>query len=518
MAFNVPNLNFNQPTSGGIYTDAASMFMAQARAAAQLRLQKQQAELAEREQAHREKAAEANTAALNRQTAATEEKHKFDREVWEAKQADEARKQQLATVQGVNARLDPESENFDPALGEAEAAIQGVQIQRPQENPDAPMQRADPDAVIHPALGTPTALAIAMPRRKPKPQQPVPTEDDLLESEATAQKPVDTTGRDFEAEMGALEAAVPEVPQQRGVSVDVGGGRTVRLDPERKEQARNIENAKWAAKIRSLAGTGAGPIKGAYFDAAATLVEKEAVPGEKAFEVAAGFLGRDDRYAMAEMNALAAMGRAQMAAKNRQTITPHQEVIQDQGWATKWDAAYDRWEKQRDVDKLSLSYDNLQTLTQQMAAYDAQKDIVSLKSVLFKTAREIVGVGVLTDAEFNNTVQGTAGLFASFMSKMEKGLNGDVNEAEVNAMRKFVRNSNRILREKAVGAVKNFDARYRNSTWVKRAADDVAASREGLLDRFGLSDADVDPQKAAADSAAEAKQLINELRKRRAAK
>jgi len=189
--------------------------------------------------------------------------------------------------------------------------------------------------------------------------------------------------------------------------------------------------------------------------------------------------------------------RARIMAQRSQVITPGAAADNRRADTTGFGADYERWEKNTNVDKLTDAYDRFTEMRESVRAHKATGDVIGQRSALYNAARIITGPGVLTGAEFQNTVQNTGGLVASALSKLRKGLDGQISDQEAGALEKFVDNANAAIRRKAIGFVRNFDKKYNERNYFyQQVPDQVQSQRQALIDRFGLTEEEIGGQPA----------------------
>jgi hypothetical protein len=424
MAFTVPNLQFNQ-SEGNLYTGAAQMFLAQAKAAAELRLQKRQQEEAERAAAAREKHDAGQLAAYNRQIGASESTQKFNREKWEKEQAAEAQTQLGKDVDTAAGYFDKESKDFNPGRGEAFAAAKNLPIVR-----DAP---GEGDRAMLPlALDTPPAMAIAMGPRRPKPVMQPPMDDP--EAEAMGQAPQQGAAApvpqmdDPEAEaMAEVPAqAQPEVtpeefqkkafektgPRSRGVGIQVDG-KTVWLE-DRQEEARSREREKLASDIGRMALTPITPLDPGFFKATSKLAEVGLVDRKSAMDQINKFMSERNLTARAAM--AAAARKAAADAEANKPPTP----AEGRGAIGSLDSSIQQWQKDTGYDELAKSYRDLGVGLRQLQSGNP----IEQTGARFAIGKQIAGQGQFTEGEQKTILGNIGGKFESWMQAVQSFMNG----------------------------------------------------------------------------------------------
>lgn len=188
-------------------------------------------------------------------------------------------------------------------------------------------------------------------------------------------------------------------------------------------------------------------------------------------------------------------------AKHTKPLSTPQKVDDKRQDVSAYSVEYTRWEKSNNVDKLNDAYDKFSEMQNAVRAYREKGDVISQRSALYQAARYISGPGVLTDQELQNTVQRTGGLAASALTKIQKGLDGSISKPEEAALGKFVDNANIALRNRAIAKVRNFDQRYHGKNYFsQQVPDEVRGARSSLMERFGISDGDVYPNKEAKET------------------
>jgi hypothetical protein len=109
---------------------------------------------------------------------------------------------------------------------------------------------------------------------------------------------------------------------------------------------------------------------------------------------------------------------------------------------------------------------------------------------------------VLTESEFNNTVQNTAGLWAAFESAVAKKSAGELSDEEVKKLELFLQKASVAIRAKAAKKVLAYDSefldqqKFRNRNFPEFAGDLQAFRQSRLLDTFELSPQDLEAAKA----------------------
>lgn len=160
-----------------------------------------------------------------------------------------------------------------------------------------------------------------------------------------------------------------------------------------------------------------------------------------------------------------------------------------------------RWEQQADVDKFTEVFNVFESAKGAIGAAGESGDTIAMSEALFKVARYITGVGVLTKEEYNKTVQNTKGLVEGFLSKVEKGLTGEISDAEREAAQLYIDNATKLIRQKAILRVQNYDKRFSPGSYYGRhTPEEVQAGRDALIDRFRLTPDDVMPSDKRADA------------------
>lgn len=186
-----------------------------------------------------------------------------------------------------------------------------------------------------------------------------------------------------------------------------------------------------------------------------------------------------------------AASRARIAGSNAVGRAQDRVVDNERQDATAFSNIHNQWAKTQNVDVLIDAVDTTRKLTDSVESYRRNGDVISQRDALYSIARAITGPGVLTAQEYQNTSVGTAGLLGSFMSKMQKGLTGEISAQEQAAVEKFVSNAQRTMRAKAVKAVRNFDTRFGNTRWMRNVPEEVQSQRASMMDRLGVTEADL---------------------------
>lgn len=157
---------------------------------------------------------------------------------------------------------------------------------------------------------------------------------------------------------------------------------------------------------------------------------------------------------------------------------------------TAFRGAATQWETVANVDKLTDAWDKFRELSSNVEDANRSGDTISRKSALYQAARYITGPGVLTPAEFENTVQRTGGSIGSLLTELEKRKSGDISDIEAAALEKFVTNAKNAVQRRAANAIKDYDRRFGSglvstNPTMKAERD---AYRNSLLQRFEIQD------------------------------
>jgi hypothetical protein len=157
---------------------------------------------------------------------------------------------------------------------------------------------------------------------------------------------------------------------------------------------------------------------------------------------------------------------------------------------TAFRGAATQWETAANVDKLTDAWDKFRELSSNVEDANRSGDTISRKSALYQAARYITGPGVLTPAEFENTVQRTGGSIGSLLTELEKRKSGDISDIEAAALEKFVTNAKSAVQRRAANAVKDYDRRFGAGLAAKNPTmkEERDAYRSSLLQRFEIAD------------------------------
>lgn len=188
---------------------------------------------------------------------------------------------------------------------------------------------------------------------------------------------------------------------------------------------------------------------------------------------------------------------ADVAGTRSQVVKPSQAADDLRANVGAFRANVGAWESHANADHLTDAFEKFAQLSADTKNYKEKGDVVGLRAALYGAARYITGPGVLTEQEYNNTVASTAGITAALLTKLQKGLSGDISDAEYQALARFVTNAQTTLKRRAIATVRGFDRRFSEKSYDRKMVpDEVASYRGELLNRFGLTDADVTPADA----------------------
>ena len=165
-------------------------------------------------------------------------------------------------------------------------------------------------------------------------------------------------------------------------------------------------------------------------------------------------------------------------------------------------ADQNEWFKAQKVDDLLAGKSAIDDGLDKIASYRQDGNTIGLRDVLYKTARAITGPGVLTESEFQNTVQNTAGLWATVQSALAKKASGELSDEEVAKLDLFLKKASQAIRVKAAKKVLAYDSefldpqKFRNKNFPEFAGDLQSFRQSRLLDTFELSPQDLEAAKA----------------------
>lgn len=207
--------------------------------------------------------------------------------------------------------------------------------------------------------------------------------------------------------------------------------------------------------------------------------------------------------------------RAMLVGSRVKPVSPSQQKDDLRADMGQFSNDYTRWEKNNNLDKLTDDYDKFQNMGAAADAFRNTGNTIDQRESLYQAARLITGPGVLTAAEYNNTVQNTAGVTPMLMSKIKKGLTGEISDTEWAVMEQYVSNAQSALKKRAQKALGNFDKKYGPKSYYQQMVpDEVGAARESLAQRFGLQGGEVPPTPTQVqDLNAEAEALLKGLAK-----
>lgn len=196
------------------------------------------------------------------------------------------------------------------------------------------------------------------------------------------------------------------------------------------------------------------------------------------------------------LNAADALERARIAATRRDTPSADATLRLKETQVTGFRAAKQDWEKQNKVDSLSDAFDRAKTTLARWETGKKTKNAPAAKAALYNTAREMVGPGVLTEKEFENTVTGSTGFLGLLQTKAEQFKTGNISDGEAAALEQYLKDAMSIMRRKAVDAVVNYDVNFGpGQHYRNEIPEEVEIGRKALLNRFGVSDLDIDARK-----------------------
>jgi uncharacterized protein YaaQ len=264
--------------------------------------------------------------------------------------------------------------------------------------------------------------------------------------------------------------------QARGrYTLDFGGGRTQDLDARAMGPEGQAERI--AAVIPMMDPVDAAAVRRQQAMQQAGMMKPEAAAGF----VEAG-VGRRENNA-------AALERAKIAGSARRNELSAGEGARLKDSQVKgWEGAYGNWEKTANVDKLTDAKTKADQASALAAKFREGGSSVSQRAALYNTAREIVGPGTLQESEFRNTVTNSTGILGLLKTQADRFMKGEISDQEMQALEQYLKDSQAIVRKKAVAALANFDKKFSEKTYYGQGVPtEVAATRAALVDRFGLS-------------------------------
>ena len=293
----------------------------------------------------------------------------------------------------------------------------------------------------------------------------------------------------------------PPKMKTRAPAIVMPTGERIDVDPLERERFQQAQNEEKAARIEGMLASGQPlpPVLRAQMTAQLTAI-RGGLNGQQSAAVsnaAAQDSSQEFKRTEADKHDLTAEQRFRIGMRPRSSglaglanrpMTPAQKADDERAAATAWGTAYSKWEKNANVDKLTDGMSKFVDMRNGIDAYRNGGDVISMRGAMYNAARLITGPGVLTQQEFDNTVQSTSGILASALTKVRKNLDGTLSEPEAQAIENFVTNQSAAIKLVAAAKVRNFDKRFQGGYYAKAAPDEVLSERAALLDRFGLTD------------------------------